>query len=846
MRLRKTVAILMSVLMLLLQTAYADYDNLSATGIGQRNLSGEAGEPIFRDEFAFLVSKLLSSVDRQPVDTVYEDVKETNQYSGYVAYLSHMGIINGISATEFAPSGHVSRAAAAKILVHMLRFDEAAEKLGGYPNGYMTAAVRLGLFEGISQKDGDITRDEALRLLDNSLLVVLGNEDLQPSVYSSSVVRLKESKENKLFLTHLGYSVYEGVIESYNFKSGNMNFSVRSNEYQSNAKLLELGSTVNLYAASGIDLSHWEKVPVQIWTNSDDEVVHIKALRGYEVRYSYIESVNGDEDKTGEYNTDSINRITLVGDDEEYEFYESYEIALNGAVRPRVALAGSFAKLIFKDDKLIYIGAWKTAEGGIVEKTNSGELSITYKQSESGGQVMDDIAESERVLVYIDGRRATFSEIKPNSVFSYYKSAKTTVITVCERTATGVFDAMTGSDIIVIDGFLYDIENCRFSTDGIRYKQGNTWQELLGKEVFVYFSPDANAAYVRPSYGEAVQGSFYGVVKNVIWSEDKEEYEAIRLFVVGSEVEEKEYPITDKTRYHNGLNISTVVSNAKNLNGDGVYYFTLNSKGVISDVEKCTPFTGYGTEAKATVTVFTDEVTPVVTIGSKQLYFDGTDIIALCTEDGQFTAKKVDWLSIYGRTVSGGASLNFYSKEEEPQPEIAIMCGSIDELVDKGLGLGVVLEKKIALNENGEAANLITVLDRTGKKEYFVSDRTAARVSENSFISFSKRSISSEEQLIISEVVDISGNIGDWPVSLSTTTGLQRGVVRRIDEKRLYLEASDTNEVYFMHPYASCVIMSESGANKTFEISNVKEINVGDTVCYYLYGGEIRAIIGEK
>jgi len=150
MRIRKIISLLIASLMMIsCFSVYAQNDNLTAIGITSGLLSGEADGFISRAEFAYLISKMMTEEDMQPINTKFADVNEKNVYSGYVAYLNAQGIVNGISETEYAPDAYVTKAAASKIISKVLGFNMFAENNGSYSDGYVLAAERLGIFNDV-------------------------------------------------------------------------------------------------------------------------------------------------------------------------------------------------------------------------------------------------------------------------------------------------------------------------------------------------------------------------------------------------------------------------------------------------------------------------------------------------------------------------------------------------------------------------------------------------------------------------------------------------------------------------------------------------------------------------
>ncbi|MDO5311422.1 MAG: hypothetical protein Q4E94_05905, partial [Clostridia bacterium] len=79
------------------------------------------------------------------------------------------GIIHCDETGQFMPDAPVTYTDAAKILVCALGYTSEIEKLGGYPNGVRTAAVRLGILNGNEDGDEPITRGAAALMICRAL-----------------------------------------------------------------------------------------------------------------------------------------------------------------------------------------------------------------------------------------------------------------------------------------------------------------------------------------------------------------------------------------------------------------------------------------------------------------------------------------------------------------------------------------------------------------------------------------------------------------------------------------------------------------------------------------------------
>ena len=132
-----------------------------------------------RAEYTTLILRLLKLEDlvgNYSGNIPFADVTELHWAYSYICAAYELGLVNGMSETAFGPDEEVKKIDAIKILLCALGYQLPAEKLGGYPGGYMAMGVRLKVYKGLGS-DPYITRAEACRLLYNSLSVEIRQEN---------------------------------------------------------------------------------------------------------------------------------------------------------------------------------------------------------------------------------------------------------------------------------------------------------------------------------------------------------------------------------------------------------------------------------------------------------------------------------------------------------------------------------------------------------------------------------------------------------------------------------------------------------------------------------------------
>lgn len=127
-----------------------------------------AEKELTRAEMAMIAARLLQLEDAVTGSSPFVDVPDDHWAKNVITILSNLGIINGMGNGTFQPDSNVSFSQAVKIVVSVLGYAEKAEEVGGYPNGYMAQAVKLGLLKDSVVTD-KITRGEVANILNAAL-----------------------------------------------------------------------------------------------------------------------------------------------------------------------------------------------------------------------------------------------------------------------------------------------------------------------------------------------------------------------------------------------------------------------------------------------------------------------------------------------------------------------------------------------------------------------------------------------------------------------------------------------------------------------------------------------------
>lgn len=232
-------------------------------------LSGEEGSafdeklPVSRAEFADAIYGIyakrnpgnITEEEVKGTATAFTDVSADEPYSKAVSYLSEIGVISGVSETEFKPEQYIKYVDAVTILVRMRGYTELAELRGGYPAYYLQIAAEQGISSGTAGTN------EVLRRGDMAVLIykALQAEYLEITGVSSPDYVLYESRKGVLEQTQKVYN-QTGVIEATEISALTMPESgVQRNMVLINGELYNLGET-NAISLLGIECEYFYEI----------------------------------------------------------------------------------------------------------------------------------------------------------------------------------------------------------------------------------------------------------------------------------------------------------------------------------------------------------------------------------------------------------------------------------------------------------------------------------------------------------------------------------------------------------------------------------------------------------
>ncbi|MEG2001056.1 MAG: hypothetical protein RR053_06670 [Evtepia sp.] len=701
---------------------------------------------------------------------------------------------------------------------------------------YVAFAHKLGLLHGVDSSAG-ITPDQFAILCMDALKTKMASVE-----YKTDGTDLHQGG-GKMLVETLGYSLYRGVVETVEDTNYTAQITIDSVELSSGREQVKAGDRISMQADGSLDINHFSHAPVEVWTGQDGKIVSILETKNTEIRYAYIYSVNGDAEEH-QYQADYIKKIALFDDKRDYNLAQSAVIYYNGALvgDTAIGLTGQFVKLVLVQNKVTAIEGWELSRGGIIESVKSD--GITYTKGDRKGLKFPAISDFTKVLVYIDKQSRDKSELKADSYFDYYKDEDNDVLVLVasERTMLETLHTVGTEELMVGDAiYAYRADNFYLSVDGETYKKSTEFSGLFNRDVKGYLDANGYITYLRCYTDDKMTSSEFigivaGAVKGGMFQQDQ-----IRLVLVDNKIETKDFIIAKKVALEDGLSLEDVFKNARNYDGKGVYKFKTNALGEVKRIKKLKPLEGFG-DAIASPTQFVNDSLAYMNVGGRTLYFDGAKMVGIYQRKGEFSVKEVRWNDLNNRSCSG-TQLQFYAEEGSSDVSLVVLSKDLTGIYRAEETFGLVTGKVTAVDEDGDTICKLTVVSKNSEHEYAVTQEIAETVPNNSHIVFREGVLFDDQDIrVMGMPIDLTAPREAWTVSSMGTDGVKTGVVKKIDNRRIYFE---DGEIYYMHPYDNEIFRVYEGAANRFALGSIGEIDIGKRITYILYYNEIRAVFYE-
>lgn len=162
--------------------AVEEIELLSKLGFISKSYGPKKGEDaVTRAQFASILG-YLRGFDENIInhETKFMDIPDDHWCAGQIYSLYTVGLISGTSVNTFSPNDLITYNEVVRCLVSLLGYDMQAERLGGYPDGYLTIATRLGVVEANSTNDAvdyETIAKLVVKALDTEVFELVGMAD---------------------------------------------------------------------------------------------------------------------------------------------------------------------------------------------------------------------------------------------------------------------------------------------------------------------------------------------------------------------------------------------------------------------------------------------------------------------------------------------------------------------------------------------------------------------------------------------------------------------------------------------------------------------------------------------
>jgi len=513
---------------------------------------------ISRAEFATIVVRLLG-IDRtftaMPAST-FSDVPRDHWAAANIAFAVDAGYFSGYGDGSFGPDDGITLAQASKVLVKLLGYEAYASAKGGYPQGYISQAESLGLFEGIKTvREREATRGMIYLMVYNALetdiaIATSFGEDIGYTTYDGRNILteyLKIYKEEAVITATTDAAMDDGDL----CDSGEIRLDEVSYTYAKSAGDV-LGIAVDAYYRE----KGSKRELITYTANSDNSVVeltsdNIKSFDTSSLCYTYSRT-----DKDVRYRiSDERTRIVYNGRRLNQNVHQ-YLIPEMGNVRLVDNNADSIYELVQINEYYnLVVDRYSENYNKIYDRTD------IYASDASRDVALDDF---EAVLISnAEGKSMQPSSIAADSIITVMKSAdgNTVRLLLSSRTVTGKLSELSLSEgIAVIAGKSYTL------SDDIRADMQNI---SIGNIYIAYINSFGDIAFLKQELSDGNVGYLYGVRKSN--GLDSDVY--IRIFDATGEALVFKSPDKLQVESCSGIQI-----NSDRMEKEEIYNFLLNQR----------------------------------------------------------------------------------------------------------------------------------------------------------------------------------------------------------------------------------------------------------------------------
>ena len=426
------------------------------------------------------------------------------------------GVMNGISRTEFNPSGKVSYAELMTAMVCLLGYKVDALYKGGYPNGYITKANELGIAPAMtSAMEGGVSYNALAYCLKAAV-----NTDVRYSPDGSD-----NTREEPFLEYYLNVYTQSGVVSS----TGTVDLSgegrVDFDEVRINGQIFTLSADVK-------EMSSLAGYDADIFYSKDSfdeyEILFFQLRKNkvFDIDGEKVEGIDGT--KINYYNESDRRKsirieksIAVVYNNDLCENYD--DSVINPFSEPYVD--GSVRLIDNNDDNMYDIIFIDAFECFVVDNAASGRIYNKYRKPEVLDLSDYDPESGDYAIMNILGEYLKFEDIEEGDILSVQRNLKGEVklITVSVDTYTGTVTEFSRSDneyYLTVDGTEFKCSSCMSMNEQIK-------ELRVGNKVLLYFNKLGRVSDIE------CEDYIKYKIGYIVWAytdDDDEDYAALRVF----------------------------------------------------------------------------------------------------------------------------------------------------------------------------------------------------------------------------------------------------------------------------------------------------------------------------
>lgn len=432
--------------------------------VGNENGDMELSKEIKRSEFAVIICRLAGCGEIAPANSRFSDAQSGYWGSGYIENAAAMGIISGVDEKTFEPERSVTYTEAAKMLLCLLGYGGEAEKLGGYPGGYIAKAAEIGLYNGVLQEGENALRGETVKMIDNAFDVRI----LKPMYGKDGGYQLSDETLYEKLTKSNGLTKIRGVFQGNELSDGELDGEIKIGE-----KVYKSADTYSDYLG----------MTVLAYTEENDgkvEIANLIPASGANKTYEFdAENAEVTDGYISNINDEGAQKRININNDTKF-FVNGREI-LNPSLNDKRTEYGTYFVVDNNADKTADYIFIKSPESVIVDRVNAEKKAVYFKNGytasgKTGFVFREDSDDCRYTFLNTDGSASSFDEIKPSDALSFLASRdrKLVSVIISHEKLSGKISGKRGA-FVEIDGKEYKT----VKNDAVTYNIGDSAEYAL-------------------------------------------------------------------------------------------------------------------------------------------------------------------------------------------------------------------------------------------------------------------------------------------------------------------------------------------------------------------------------